>query len=63
MSFVKNQNPTIKPEYANTIHRDGTVSYWSVFRQTWHRSTASSIPDNELAAMNDKERSKIARVA
>jgi len=40
------------------FHRDGTITYWSVYKQSWqHR--VSSIPNEELAAMNEKERSRV----
>lgn len=41
-------------------HRDGTVTFWSVYKQVWvHR--ALSVPDEELAAMNEAEREKVIR--
>ena len=44
----------------NTYHRDGTVTYWSVYQGHWVRR-ATSIPDQELAAMNKAEREKVMR--
>ena len=52
-------NPTIKENRANTYHRDGTVSYWDVYRQQWQRS--SSVSDQVLASMNDAERARVQR--
>ena len=52
-------NPTIKENRANTYHRDGTVSYWDVYRQQWQRS--SSIRDQVLASMNDAEHARVQR--
>ena len=37
-----------------TLHRDGTITYWSVYKQTWVREC--DISDPELAAMNSKNR-------
>jgi hypothetical protein len=42
------------------FHRDGTVSYWSVYNQVYIRR-ASTVPDNELAAMSGKERARVIR--
>lgn len=44
----------------NTYHRDGTVTYWSVYDQVWVRR-AARVPDQELAAMSDDEREKVQR--
>ena len=52
-------NPTIKANRANTYHRDGTVSYWDVYRQQGQRS--SSVSDQVLASMNDAERARVQR--
>jgi hypothetical protein len=41
-----------------TYHRDGTVTYWSVFLQQWVKR-ANSVPDVELAAMSANERVKV----
>lgn len=41
-----------------TYHRDGTVTYWSVYDQVWvHR--AMEIEDGELAAMDHDERERV----
>ena len=45
---------------AARCHRDGTVTYWSVYQQGWVRR-AKSIPDQEYAAMSDAERRRIDR--
>ena len=44
----------------NTYHRNGTVTYWSVFSQAWE-SRASCVPDRELAAMDRKECARVMR--
>ena len=42
------------------LHHDGTITYWSVYRQQWvHRSAA--VPDRDLAAMSPAERSRVMR--
>ena len=45
--------------YRPTYHRDQTVSYWSVYRQSWVRS--ARIPDAELAAMGTSTRERVVR--
>lgn len=43
-----------------TFHRDGTLTYWSVYDQVWiRRAPMSSIPDQELAAMPRAIRTRI----
>lgn len=49
--------------YQNTYHRDGTVTYWNVYTQTWCRDDAGEIHDDILASMNDRERTRILRMA
>ena len=44
----------------NTHHRDGTLTYWSVYRGHWVRRV-THVPDQELAAMNEQEREKALR--
>lgn len=48
-----------KPNGAPTIHRDGTVSYWSVYRQQWTREERERIDDRERAAMSEEDRRRI----
>lgn len=43
-----------------TCHRDGTVTYWSVYEERWRRRIAH-IPDRELAAMGEAERVRVMR--
>ena len=58
------KKPTIKPDCCEqTYHRDGTVSYWSVYQQVWVRRPADDIPDRELAAMTERQRCRVARAA
>jgi hypothetical protein len=45
-----------------TMHRDGTITYWSVYQQSWcYRVEADMVPDHELAAMSDRDRSRALR--
>jgi hypothetical protein len=41
-----------------TYHKDGTVTYWSVFMNQWTQR-ACKVPDRELAAMNPDQRNKV----
>jgi hypothetical protein len=40
------------------LHKDGTVTYWSVYSQVWERRV-SSVPDEEYAAMPEMERTAV----
>lgn len=48
-----------KAPYDPTYHRDGTVTYWSVYRQVWVRSVLVS--GEELAAMDERTRARVIR--
>jgi hypothetical protein len=50
---------TQRDPYRATLHRDGTVTYWSVYQQVWVRSDRLS--DRELAARGPEERERIER--
>ena len=41
-------------------HRDGTVTYWSVYRQSWERR-APLLPTRELVAMAKSDRNRVLR--
>ena len=43
-----------------SLHRDGTVTYWSVYTQSWERRV-TQIPTREFAVMAKAERSRILR--
>lgn len=45
------------------IHRDGRVTYWSVYRQQWVRQRREAIPAQEVAAMAVSERTRLERAA
>lgn len=49
--------------FAPTFHRDGTVTFWSVYEQRWIRVAAQRISDEELAGMNSDERARVIRMA
>lgn len=51
--------------YAPTYHRDGTVTYWSVYMQQWIRATASAIYDDDatMASQGETFRRRVARMA
>lgn len=40
------------------LHRDGTVTFWSVYSQRWIRRT-TVVSDREYAAMGDTDRHRI----
>ena len=48
-----------KSAYGTTYHRDGTITYWDVFRQQWRRG--AEISDRTLATMSPKDRERIQR--
>jgi len=48
--------------YGNTWHKNGEVTYWSVYQQRWIRCHVSRVPDREVAAWNDRERARLARL-
>lgn len=52
-------NATRSSTGKTSYHRDGTVTYWSVYSQTWQRS--SRVSDAELAAMGHDERERVLR--
>ena len=44
------------------FHRDGTITYWSVYRQQWiSKVEPAEVPDAELAQMNQRERERITK--
>ena len=50
---------TIMDEHLGSIlHRDGTVTYWSVYDQRWIKR-GESISRDDLAAMNREERERV----
>ena len=57
---TKPENTTGANLYSPTLHRDGTVTYWSVYRQTWVRRSRR-LPDDEAAAQGRDDRERIDR--
>ena len=42
-----------------TLHRDGSITFWSVFNICWTRSVRVS--DRELSAMPESDRKRVLR--
>jgi len=56
------KDATIKSLCQNTYHRDGTVSFWSIFSKQWLRISATNISDEVLTSMTPRERERIAKI-
>jgi hypothetical protein len=41
-----------------TLHRDGTVTFWSVYDQVWY-ARVTALSDRELAAMGEPLRGRV----
>lgn len=56
--------PLIKPNFGTTCHRDGTVSYWSVYLQQWQRISAYALTNrhDDFAALSEHERARISKM-
>jgi hypothetical protein len=51
---------TAKPDpYRTTLHRDGTITVWNVYRQSWERTASPS--DEVLASLDPQERERVIR--
>ena len=57
---AKGGRPRVKGELDATLHRDGTVTYWSVYEQRWVKR-GESISLDDLAAMSREERERVMR--
>ena len=53
------KEPHIKRDYRSTFHRDGTVSYWNIYRTRWERFEAGMIPAVVMATLSGYERHRI----
>lgn len=53
----------MRDPYRTTYHRDGSVTVWDVYRQTWRRLRADEVADALLATLSARERARIARTA
>jgi hypothetical protein len=42
-----------------TLHRDGSITFWSVIFQTWRKTTC--ISDAELASLHPDDRKRVLR--
>jgi hypothetical protein len=53
--------PTYKPKQGITIHRDGTVSYWSVYRNVWDRVSARELQTRyaDFQSLSDQDRIRV----
>lgn len=45
--------------YGTTFHRDGTVTLWNVYLQSWERAARPS--DRVLASLETNERARVVR--
>jgi hypothetical protein len=57
-NIARTMRVTRRNTMKTTYHKDGTVTYWSVFQQQWIRHS-DSVSDQELAAMSAAERAKV----
>jgi hypothetical protein len=48
--------------FRTTFHRDGTITFWNVYQQRWQRQRASSMSDQDLASMSQKDRARTLRM-
>ena len=68
MISIKNRNhimkkPKIKSSQQITLHRDRTVSFFSILTSSWMRVPAIDIKPSELATMTCRDRNGITRLA
>jgi hypothetical protein len=59
----RNAGAPRRDPYGCRYHRDGTVTYWSVYRQVWCRVSAADISDETLSTLTSAERDRIAKHA
>ena len=59
------RNPEKTEPYGTTYHRDGTVTIWNVYTQTWQRLRATTAYDDDalMASLSASERARIGRMA
>jgi hypothetical protein len=68
MISIKNRNhimkkPKIKSSQQITLHRDRTVSFFSILTSSWMRVPAIDIKPSELATMTCRDRNGITRLS
>jgi len=44
-------------------HRDGSITLWDIYQQSWVRVRASRVSDEVLATLAPEERKRIAKIA
>ncbi len=49
--------------YKTKFHRDGTLTFWSVYEQRWNRTRAEHVSDENLASMSAADRKRTLRTA
>jgi hypothetical protein len=47
--------------YDTIFHEDKTITYWSVYLQSWVNK-AHDVPDQELAALGESDRQRVANL-
>jgi hypothetical protein len=52
-----------KQNYKTKISKDGNVTFWSVYEQSWKCVHATLISDRDSATMTERDRNRIAAVA
>jgi hypothetical protein len=55
--------PTIKPKQGITIHRDLTISYFSVYNQVWDRTSCYNLTTrhDDFNALSQEDRERISK--
>jgi hypothetical protein len=53
--------PARKPGLGTTVHRDGTVSYWDVYSQSWRRIPLRTVDVAVLSTIGHDDRQRIKR--
>jgi hypothetical protein len=62
MKTTTDMTATIKSNYRTTFHRDGSVSFWSVYQQQWMREQAIHVSDKHLASMSSHDRERVVKM-
>jgi hypothetical protein len=44
-------------DFTTKFHRDGSITYWDVYKQRWHRT--HSVTEKVLATLPESERKRI----
>ena len=51
----------MKATLKNTYHRNGKVTFWNVYSQTWRKCYPFDMSDREMASMTETERVKLVK--